>query len=215
MTDILLGLIALVTGLLFTFGGVYLMRIVIPIWGAFAGFAFGAGLVAEFADQHFLGSVLGWILGLVFAVVFGVLAYLFYAVAVVLAMGAIGFAIGSWLMVALGISWSWLIVFVAMAIAIVFAVVAVMTDMPVIVLIVLSAIGGAAVAVSGLMLMFGSIDTDTFTNGHFVTLVRDDWWWYLIYLVLAIVGLVAQSRSVASVRYTMREQWGASADTIA
>ncbi len=207
MTDILLGLIALVVGLTFCFGGVYLMRLVIPIWGAFAGFALGAGLVSGFADERFLGSALGWVLGIVLAIVFALLAYLYYVVAVVLAMGSIGFALGSWMMIGLGVTWNWAIVLVAVAIGVVFAVAAVILDLPMVFLVVFSALGGAAVAVSGLMLLGGSVDTATFTDGNFVSLVRDSWWWYAIYLVTAILGILAQSRSVASMRASIREQW--------
>ena len=82
------------------FAGQFVLRLVIPIWGFFAGFAFGAGLVAELADERFLGTVLGWVLGLVFALVFAVFAYLYFYVAVTLAMAAFGFAIGSGLVVA-------------------------------------------------------------------------------------------------------------------
>lgn len=207
MTDILLGLIAFVVGLLFCFGGSFLMRLVIPLWGAFAGFAVGAGLVAGFAEEHFLGSVLGWALGLVLAVVFGLLAYLFYSVAVILAMGSVGFAVGSWVMVALGLDWSWLVSLVGVAVGVVFGVAALLVDMPTMVLIVFSAIGGAAVAVSGLMLVFGALDAATFSDGNFVALVSDDWWWYALFLVLAMMGLLGQGRSVASARASMREQW--------
>lgn len=207
MTDIILGLIALVVGVLFCFGGHVLLRIIIPIWGAFAGFAFGAGLVSELADERFLGTVLGWVLGLVFALVFGLLAYLYYAVAVIISLGAIGFALASALMAALGIDWDAVIVIVAMAVALAVAVLAIVTDMPLIVLIVLSALGGSAVAVSGLMLMFGSIDTADFTGGHFVSMVRDDWWWYLVYLVLAVAGLFSQTRSANAMKVSARQQW--------
>ncbi len=44
------------------------------------------------------------------ALLFGLLAYLYYEVSVVLAMSAIGFALGTSLMVAIGVTWSWLIV---------------------------------------------------------------------------------------------------------
>ena len=67
MADILLGLLAIGAGGAMLLAGQFVLRLVFPIWGFFAGFAFGAGLVAEFADEHFLGSVLGWVLGLVFA----------------------------------------------------------------------------------------------------------------------------------------------------
>src|SRR3954451_11663670 len=102
MADILLGLLAIIAGGAMLLAGQFVLRLVIPIWGFFAGFAFGAGIVANFADEHFLGTVLGWVLGLVFAVIFAVLAYLYYYVAIVLAMGAAGFAIGSGFIIAIG-----------------------------------------------------------------------------------------------------------------
>ena len=67
MADILLGLLAIVAGAAMLVAGQFVLRLVIPVWGFFAGFAFGAGLVAELADERFLGTVLGWVLGLVFA----------------------------------------------------------------------------------------------------------------------------------------------------
>jgi hypothetical protein len=112
MADIVLGLFAVLAGAVILFAGQFVLRLVIPIWGFFAGFAFGAGLFAGLADERFLGSVLGWISGFVCALIFALLAYLFYAVAVVLAMAAFGFAIGSGLVVALGIDWSWVAVLV-------------------------------------------------------------------------------------------------------
>ena len=115
MADIVLGLFAIIAGAVILFAGQFVLRLVIPIWGFFAGFAFGAGLFAGLADERFLGTVLGWISGFVCALIFAVLAYFFYAVAVMLAMAAFGFAIGSGLVVALGIDWNWVAVLVGMA----------------------------------------------------------------------------------------------------
>ena len=116
MADILLGLLAIIAGGVMLFAGQFVLRLVLPIWGFFAGFAFGAGLFAELADERFLGTVLGWVSGLVFALIFAVFAYLYYAVAVILAMAAFGFAIGSGLVVALGIDWNWVAVLVGVAV---------------------------------------------------------------------------------------------------
>ena len=101
MEEILVGIFALIVGLVFCFSGYFALRVVIPIWGAFAGFMLGAGLVDNFTDEGFLASALGWIVGLAVALVFGVLAYVFYEISVIIAMGAIGFALGSTLM------WRW------------------------------------------------------------------------------------------------------------
>ena len=63
MAGILLGLLAIIAGGAMLVAGQFVLRIMIPIWGFFAGFAFGAGLVADFADERFLGTVLGWVAG--------------------------------------------------------------------------------------------------------------------------------------------------------
>src|SRR6187455_2540636 len=110
MADILLGILAIVAGGAMLFAGQFVLRLVLPIWGFFAGFAFGAGLFAELADESFLGTALGWVTGFIFAVILALLAYFFYAVAVVLAMAAFGYVIGAGLIVALGIDWNWVAV---------------------------------------------------------------------------------------------------------
>ena len=56
MADIILGILAIIAGGAMLIAGQFVLRLVIPIWGFFAGFAFGAGLVAAFADEHFLGT---------------------------------------------------------------------------------------------------------------------------------------------------------------
>ncbi len=190
------------------FAGQFVLRFMLPIWGFFVGFAFGAGLVAEFADEHFLGTVLGWVLGFVFALIFAVLAYLYYAVAVILAMAAFGFAIGSGLVVALGIDWNWVAVLVGVAVGAIVGLISVFANMPMIVLIVLSSIAGAIGVVGGLMLLFGSLNSADFTQGSFASAVQDSWGWYLTLIVLAVIGMVAQTRQRAIMRRNIAEVWG-------
>jgi hypothetical protein len=207
MADIILGLFALLAGGVMLFAGQFVLRIVLPIWGFFAGFAFGAGLWAGLADERFLGTLLGWVTGLVFALVFAVFAYLYYAVAVILAMTAFGFAIGSGLVVALGIDWNWLAVLVGLLVGAVVGLVSVFGNMPMIVLAVLSAVAGAVSVVAGLMLLVGSLDSADFTRSTFTAAVQDSWWWYLLLLALALVGIVSQTRQRMEARRTIRETW--------
>src|SRR5688500_562382 len=110
MEDVVVGLLAIFVGAVFCFRGYLAMRIVIPIWGFFAGFVLGAGAVSAFDDTEFLNTVLGWVLGLAIGLLFALIAYLYYEVAVVLAFSSIGFAFGSSLMTALNIDWNWLVV---------------------------------------------------------------------------------------------------------
>ena len=205
MNDIVVGLIAILTGTVFCFRGYLAMRIIIPLWGAFAGFMFGAGIVS--GSDGFLGSALGWIVGIVLAVVFGLLAYLYYEIAVVIGMLAIGFALGTSLMVALGVTWSWVIVLAGVALAVVLAFFALVADLPMALLTVLTGMAGASAIVAGLMLVFGVTDVGDFDSAQTTKALADDWWWYAIYLVLAIGGMIAQFLDVERRRETLRAAW--------
>ena len=207
MADIVLGLFAIIAGALILFAGQFVLRLVIPIWGFFAGFALGAGLFAGLADERFLGTVLGWILGLVFAVVFAIFAYLYYYVAVVLAMGAAGFAIGSGLVVALGIDWNWLAVLVGVAVGAVVGIASIFGNMPMIVLVVFSSIAGAVGVTAGLMLLVGSLNSADFTQGAFTDAIEDSWGWYLMVIVLAFFGVIVQAMQRVMMRRPIEEVW--------
>jgi len=207
MADIVLGLFAILAGGFMLFAGQLVLRFVLPIWGFFAGFAFGAGLFAELADERFLGTVLGWVAGIVCALIFAVLAYLYFAVAVILAMAAFGFAIGSGLVVALGIDWNWVAVLVGIAIGAVLGLVSVMGNLPMIVLAVVSSIAGAVSVVAGLMLMVGAMNSADFTQGNFTKAVQASWGWYLTLVVLALIGIVAQTRQRLAMRRSIQETW--------
>jgi hypothetical protein len=207
MADILLGLLAIVAGGAMLLAGQFVLRLVIPIWGFFAGFAFGAGLVADLADERFLGTVLGWVLGLVFALVFAVLAYLYYYVAITLAMAAFGFAIGSGLVVALGIDWNWVAVLVGTIVGVILGLVSIFLNMPVIVLVVVSSFAGAVGVVGGLMLLVGSLNSADFTKGDFTHTVEHGWAWSLLVLALALAGIFAQALQRAVLSSSIHETW--------
>lgn len=211
MADILLGILAIVAGGAMLFAGQFVLRLVLPIWGFFAGFAFGAGLFAELADESFLGTALGWVSGFVFAVIFALLAYLYYAVAVILAMAAFGYAIGAGLVVALGIDWSWVAVLVGVAIGALFGLLAVVGNMPMVVLAVASSLAGAISVVAGLMLLLGTLNSADFTEGGFSSAVDAGWGWYVLLLVLAVIGFIVQTRQRVEVRRTVNEAWLAEA----
>jgi hypothetical protein len=205
--DFLVGLLALVVGLVFCFRGYLAMRVVIPIWGGFAGFMFGAGLVDSFSDDGFLASALGWVVGIAMALLFALLAYFYYEISVVIVRGASGFTLGSTVMVALGVTWSWVIILVGLAAGAILAVVAVVGDLPMALLTILTALAGASAAVTGLMLIFGVISLEDFDSVATTERLDDDWWWYVIFGVLVFAGMVAQIRTLRNLRSSLREAW--------
>jgi hypothetical protein len=208
MKDVIVGIIIVLIGALFCFRGWLAMRIVIPIWGAFAGFLLGAGLIQGWTGDGFLSTSFSWIIGIIFAIVFFFLAYLYFEVSVILAMTFIGFALGVALMSAIGVTWSWVLVVVGLVVGLAFGVLAIATDLPMGVLAVVTALGGASAITAGVMLIVGTVNLDDFDDGVTTKdLVRHNAWWYVLYLGLAIVGIVAQIAFAAKVDDTLRETW--------
>lgn len=157
--------------------------------------------------DRFLGTALSWIVGLAVASVFGLLAYLYYEVAVLIGTTSIGFILGTTVMVALGVSWSWVIALAGVISAAVPAFVAIVGDMPMMLLTILTALAGAGAIIGGLMLMFGVIDTGDFESAATTKAIEDDWWWYAGYIVLAIVGAAGQFRENRLQQATLRATW--------
>jgi hypothetical protein len=207
MKDVVVGIAAIVIGGVFCFWGYFAMRLVIPIWGFFAGFMLGAGATSFFDDSEFLSTVLGWVLGFFVGLLFAVLAYLFYEIAVVLAFASIGFTLGSGLMTALNIDWNWFVILAGVAGGIVFGIVAVVTELPMVLLVVFSTIAGALAITAGLMLVFNATDTKDWNSTTVVDLIDDDWWWWVIAFALAIAGLVAQMSVITRMRWSMHQAW--------
>lgn len=207
MGDLLLGLAAIAIGALFCFRGYLTMRIIIPIWGAFAGFFLGAGLVAGLGGDDFLANAAAWLVGIGVAVAFGLLAYLYFEVSVALAMSAIGFVVGTSLLVALGVTWNWLIVLVGVVVGVLLAVLAIMGDLPMALLTVLTALAGSSVIVTGVMLVAGTIDNDDLSRSDTTDLLGDSPWWYAAYVLLVVAGIVFQFRAADRMDRTMRESW--------
>ncbi len=208
MDAIVVGIIAVLIGALLCFRGYVTMRLIISLFGAFVGFLLGAGLVAGVTDSGFGQLALSWLVGLVGAVLFGVLAYFSYQVAVVIGMAGIGFAIGTAVMAAVGVGSQGATVVVGLVAGALLAVIAIATDLPAVILVVLTALAGASVTVTGVMVIAGSIGLNRMTVEGVSAEMSRGWWWYVLYGGLALLGIVAQLRARPGGRRTMRQQWG-------
>ncbi len=207
MSDAVVGILAVLVGILFCFRGFLAMRIVIPIWGAFVGFFLGAGLVDAGSDAGFLENAAAWFVAFGLAIVFGFLAYAYYEVCVMLALGAIGFTLGTSLMVALGVTWSWVIVLVGVVLGVALAVLAIMGDLPGVLLVVLTAMAGATAIVVGVMLLTNTVDTESLGVASTTEDLDDEWWWYAAYIALSIAGTIAQIADNTRRAESLRAQW--------
>jgi hypothetical protein len=207
--NIVVGIIAVLIGALLCFRGYVTMRLIISLFGAFVGFLLGAGLVAGLTDSGFGQLALSWLVGIVGAVIFGVLAYFSYQLAVIIGMASIGFAIGTSLMAAAGVGSQPATIAVGILAGIVLAVVAIATDLPAIILVILTALAGASVTVAGVMVVAGTIGLNRLTVDDVTAEMGNGWLWYVLYGGLALLGALAQFRALAGRRRPMRQQWGA------
>jgi hypothetical protein len=209
MQDVLIGVLAIFVGALLCFYGYTAFRVVISVWGAFAGFFLGAGLVAGVTGDTFLATALAWAVGITVGLVFGALAYAYYVASVALGMGAIGFALGTTAMVALGVRWSWVVVLVGVGAAVLLAMLAVIGDLPLLIVALLSALAGASTIITGVLLVTGVIDRAALTATTTTQSLALGWWWSAGYVVLAVVGMVGQLRTEQARRGTLRQAWAA------
>jgi hypothetical protein len=197
---IVVGLLALLIGLAFTFVGYRLFLILLPIWGFFAGFFFGAEMVSVIFGTGFLADVTGFVVGLVFAIIFAVATYLWYWLAVTILGASVGYAVGIGLVGFLGISNNFVNVIIGIFFAVVFATVAIWLRLPKYLAIVMTAVGGAFSAVAGLAILFGKLKVaDLGTRASTIGAIQDlSWIWLAGAAVLAVIGIVYQSWSTSA-----------------
>lgn len=197
------GIIGILVGLIVCLRGYVALRVIITLLGAWVGFLAGAALVAGVTDGGFLAAALGWVAAIVGAIVLGLLAYAFYQAAVLLGLGAIGFSIAVGVMAAIGVDSSVVLWLVGGAAAVLLVVLGLALDLPAGLLVVLTAISGANITICGLLLITGDLGMVAVETG----VVPDDLpvWSAVAVVVLAIVGIVVQSRGLARTR--MREAW--------
>ena len=195
--NIIIGLLVVLLGAVFCFVGYRFFRILIAIWGFFAGFNLGAAGAAALFGSNFLGTATGWIFGLVVGLVLAVLAYFFYYVAIVLLGASAGYSLGTGLMAVFGLSpSSFLSVLVGLIIAVVLAILIVVLNLPKLLIMVFTAWDGAIAMLAGLLILFGQINVPILQYGVAVAVVRTSWFWTLAAIVLAILGFLTQWRTM-------------------
>jgi hypothetical protein len=192
---VLVSLLLILMGLALCFAGYRFFVILLPIWGFFAGFQFGASILSNLFGQGFLTTVLGWVVGLLVGIFAAVLAYLFYAAAVVLLAGFVGYQIGVGIMTWIGFKEGFLTFLVGLVIALGIVALAIFLHLPKLLIIILSALAGAGTILAGIFLALGRISLDSLRYGEVGAILRDSWFWGLLFLVIAAIGFYFQWRT--------------------
>ena len=200
---VLVSLLLILLGLAMTFAGYRFFVILLPIWGFFAGFQFGATIFTNIFGEGFLRTVLSWVVGLLVAIFAAVLAYLFYAVAVVLLAGFVGYQLGVGIMTWIGLKEGFLTFLVGLIFALGIAALAIFLRLPKLLILILTAFAGAGTILAGVFLAVGRISVESLRFGEVGAILRDNWLWGLLYLVIAAIGFYFQWRTTQT--FTVEE----------
>jgi hypothetical protein len=148
------GVIGTLFGLALAFFGYRMFLVLLPIFGFFFGLAFGAQTIQALFGDAFLATVTSWVVGFLAGALFAVLSYLFYFFAVALIAGALGYSavVGIWSLLGLDFGLiAWLIGIVA---AVALAFVTLRFNLQKWVIILGTAVLGAAAVVETMLLLF-------------------------------------------------------------
>jgi hypothetical protein len=194
---LLMAILAVVIGAAFAFGGWRFFLLLLPIWGFVVGFSLGTeAMRALFGDGTF-STVLSWVVGFVVAVVFAVLSYLYYYAAVAIVAGTVGYALGSSAWGIIGNEQGVIAFVIGLVVAVVFAIAILALNVPKYLVIVLTGLGGAATILAGWFLLIGKFPADNITWWQVGHLIKDSWFYLIVWGVIAAAGILAQLRAPA------------------
>jgi hypothetical protein len=190
--DILLGILLVMFGLVITFFGLAVFFTTLPLLGFLFGVFVGAAGVEAVVGHSFLGSVASWLVGFAVGLLFGFLAWYWWYAGALLAAGALGATLGTGLVRLFGGSSDWLLFLVGAAGFVVLVVVALLLNLPTYVVIVNTALAGATVLVSGVLLVVNQVDYEEMGRGTTVAIINESWWWMLVVAVFGAIGILFQ-----------------------
>jgi len=198
--DIVLGIFLLILGISVAFVGIQLFFFMLPIIGLVAGFYVGAELVAGLFGDGFLATATGWIVGIVVGLLFAAVARLWWYAGVLISSGVVGSVLLSGIGRAFGVESGVALFMFGLVGAFLFVFVTLTLNLPVYMVIWNTALSGAAIAVSGAMLVFNRIGREDLEYGAAVAAIEESWVWILVMIAVAAVGVVRQLRLREHVR---------------
>ena len=188
-------LIALFLGAVILFGGYKLFLILLPIWGFFFGFGLGAHTVSMIFGQEFFATITGWVVGFFVGIIFALLAYFFYAIAVAIVAGSLGYAVGVGLMNLIGLDGGFLVWLVGIALAIVVIFVTFKWNLQKYVIILATSVGGTLVIVGTFLFGLGGLTVPKLAQNPVQYALSDNPFWAILAIILVVLGVVVQLKA--------------------
>lgn len=190
---LLAGGILLFLGSLIAFGGYRLFLILLPIYGFFFGLGFGAHSVQALFGDGFLATTTSWVVGFFAGLLFALLSYLFWAFAVALMAGSLGYGLVAGFFGLFGADLDVLVWIVGVVVGVLFAIAAIVLNLQKAIVIISTALIGAWTIVGTFIFLFTPSATPASIAESGAKMVLDDHpLWFLIFAVVAAVGMLFQ-----------------------
>ena len=94
---------------------------------------------------------------------------------------------------------------VGVVVAIVLALIILIFNLPKLLIMLFTAIGGAAAMLAGALILFGQIQVVSLQYGIAVAAIRASWFWTIVWIILAVVGFLAQWRTMQEYTFEWSE----------
>lgn len=203
------GLIGSLFGLALTFLGYRMFLVLLPIFGFFFGLAFGAQTIQAIFGDAFLSTITSWVVGFFVGAAFAVLSYLFWFFAVAFIAGALGYSLVVGLWSLLGLDFGLIAWLIGMAVALVFAVVTIRFNLQKWVIIIATSVLGAGAVFATFLMLF--IPAARVMESPVRAALDQSVLLLILFVVLAVVGIVVQYRSNQSYELQTYNNWSTTA----
>jgi hypothetical protein len=189
---LIIALIAMGIGALWCFFGWRFFLLLLPLWGLFVGFNVGTEFVASVFGQGTFATITSWAVGAVLALVFAVLSWMWWYFAVAVLAGSVGFAIGQAAWGLIGSDTGLIAFAIGLVVGVVFAVAVLALNVPRLLVVLLSAFGGAAAIVAGFFILTGAIPPEALRWGEVGKELGSSMLAVVGLIVLTIAGIIVQ-----------------------
>jgi hypothetical protein len=179
--------------------------------GFFFGLSFGAHSVQALFGDGFLSTTTSWVVGFFAGLIFALLSYLFWVFAVALVAGSLGYALVAGFFSLFGADLDVLVWILGVVVGIAFGVAAVVLNLQKAIVIVATALLGAYTIVGTFLFLFEPGATPkSLAEGGAKMIMDDHPLWFLIFAVVAAVGMIFQFQVNRSYEVTRYNRWEAS-----
>jgi hypothetical protein len=194
-------------GSLIAFAGYRLFLILLPIYGFFFGLSFGAHSVQALFGDGFLSTTTSWVVGFFVGLLFALLSYLFWAFAVALMAGSLGYALVAGFFGLFDADLTVLVWIVGVVVGIVFAVGALALNLQKAIVIVATALLGAWSIIGTFLFLFTSATPETIADDGMKIVLEDHPLWFIIFAVVAALGMAFQFQANRNYEIRAYNRW--------